>query len=469
MQYYRCFKNFGGSRTFPPVMPFMSNTMPHVGPISPIAPTFPVMNSMETSYGPFTSGPISPPTWNTIPQTYPFTFFPYPYSTRRWVDKDVYEDGTEYGPEGEMESLTTMSPYAPPTMYPTGNFPISPYNSFPFWHPFFGGNTNPWMTKVKEDYRGPEREYTWGESVGDKTVGNRTTSQWVGKKYWMGDKMTTPYMMGDRMTTPYMMGDKMTPFMMGVNRMNPRMPSTMTGNRWWNDRTWSDRWVPDRWWNDRLVPDRLSPTFEMQRGMTTGCYSVYCPDGSYMICYPNGWCCIIHPNGLTSYLPFIPTFPNVTGYPTFNSPWFPTPFSGTGMNYPALMPPGPSGYNKWSEIEDPQNKNSIRAWFDSWISGEIPIEQLTREDCIGIALYYKRECGITFQQLAEKLNRSEIWTVCALMGQHRLTFKESETICDVLGVDIKFRNNMCKLLSKEPYRCALCVRSPVPFHCHYLH
>jgi len=444
------FKNFGfGGRTFPYVTP---NVMPNVSPVPTIMPTvcptstfWPttrVMNSMAPGV-PLVNCPITPSISNTFPLTStlhcPFIPYPYLYGLRRWLDRDVYEDEMVYDPECDMESASTglspFSSYIPPIMYPTICPPISPYGN-PFWYP--------WI-KMNEDYRVPEREYTWGEPVagdrmvGSKVYGNRMTSRWLGGKPWMGDKMTTPIM----------------PMTYGMNRMGTRMMSTMTGNRW--------------------TPDRLST---MSGPFTrSGMNTVNYPDGSCMTWYPNGWCCFTNPNGLTTYLPFVPPILNSTGFSSsmtpfnFGNPYlFQTPFSGMGMSTPALMPPGPNTYNNWLgyESEDPQFKNSFRAWFDGWITGEFPLEQMTREDCIGILLYYRRECCMTFHQLAEKLNRSELWTICAFFGQHRLTWNESETVCEVLGVDKKLRSSICKLLSKEPARCSFCLRSPVPFHCHYL-
>jgi len=480
-------KTFGfGGRSFPYVMPnvmpsvsTVPTIMPTVSPTSTFWPTTRVMNSMTTGV-PLVNCPITTPV-STL--QYPFIPYPYLYGLGRWMDKDVYEDEMVYDPEGDMDRMSPMSPYVPPIMYPTTCPPISPYG-YPLWYP--------WI-KMNEDYRVPEREYTWGEPVvgdkmvGSKVYGNRMTSRWLGGKSWMGDRMTTPIM----------------PMMYGMNRMGTRMMSTMTGNRW--------------------MTDRLSP---MSMPFTrSGMNTVNYPDGSCMTCYPNGWCCFTNTNGLTTYLPFIPPFLNPTGFsssmtpfnyptgftgsmPPFNCPTgftgsmppfnyptgfsgsmppfnYPTgftgsmtpftgsmaPFTGMGMSTPSLMPPGLNTYSNWLgyESEDPQFKSSLRAWFDCWITGEFPLEQMTREDCIGILLYYRRECCMTFHQLAEKLNRSELWTICAFFGQHRLTWTECETVCEVLGVDKKLRSWICKLLNKEPSRCSFCLRNPVPFHCHYLH
>src|SRR5215217_5684138 len=60
--------------------------------------------------------------------------------------------------------------------------------------------------------------------------------------------------------------------------------------------------------------------------------------------------------------------------------------------------------------------------------------QMRREEAIERVLDAKREKGLTFSQLAEKIGRPKVWTTAALLGQHPMNAEEAQVACDVLGL-----------------------------------
>src|SRR5688500_8985474 len=60
--------------------------------------------------------------------------------------------------------------------------------------------------------------------------------------------------------------------------------------------------------------------------------------------------------------------------------------------------------------------------------------QMNREEATERVLEAKREKGLTFSQLAEKVGQPKVWTTAALLGQHPMSAEEAQTACDVLGL-----------------------------------
>src|SRR5215203_3108346 len=60
--------------------------------------------------------------------------------------------------------------------------------------------------------------------------------------------------------------------------------------------------------------------------------------------------------------------------------------------------------------------------------------QMGREEATEKVLEAKRENGLTFSQLAEKVGRPKVWITAALLGQHPMSAEEAQTACDVLGL-----------------------------------
>src|SRR5215207_3896698 len=60
--------------------------------------------------------------------------------------------------------------------------------------------------------------------------------------------------------------------------------------------------------------------------------------------------------------------------------------------------------------------------------------QMRREEATERILEAKREKGLTFSQLAEKVGRPKVWTTAALLGQHPMSAEEAQVACDVLGL-----------------------------------
>lgn len=60
---------------------------------------------------------------------------------------------------------------------------------------------------------------------------------------------------------------------------------------------------------------------------------------------------------------------------------------------------------------------------------------MRREDATDLILEAKREKGLTFEAIAEKVGRHKVWTTAALLGQHPMSAEEAEAVTDVLDLD----------------------------------
>jgi len=102
-----------------------------------------------------------------------------------------------------------------------------------------------------------------------------------------------------------------------------------------------------------------------------------------------------------------------------------------------------------------------KKYLDTYLpeNGKSDMEVLTRREAVWLLLCAKKVAGITFTDIAKKINRSEFWTTSALLGQQPLTKEESETIIDMLQLDKrmekKYREKIILLLTEPPLRGSL--------------
>ncbi len=90
-------------------------------------------------------------------------------------------------------------------------------------------------------------------------------------------------------------------------------------------------------------------------------------------------------------------------------------------------------------------KSTPRSTVNSWTSSErkSPPEKvvnqkgshMNREEATELILEAKREKGLTFEMIANKVGKHKIWTTAALYGQHPMSEDEAETVVDLLGLD----------------------------------
>jgi len=76
---------------------------------------------------------------------------------------------------------------------------------------------------------------------------------------------------------------------------------------------------------------------------------------------------------------------------------------------------------------------------------------MDREQATEEILEAKREKGLTFTAIAEKLGKPKVWTTAALLGQHPLGKDEAETVADLLGLD----GGVAGVLQEVPMRGSL--------------
>src|SRR5829696_6529649 len=59
---------------------------------------------------------------------------------------------------------------------------------------------------------------------------------------------------------------------------------------------------------------------------------------------------------------------------------------------------------------------------------------MIREEATEQILEAKKQKGLTFEAIAQKVGRPKVWTTAALLGQHPMSAEEAQTACDVLGL-----------------------------------
>lgn len=59
---------------------------------------------------------------------------------------------------------------------------------------------------------------------------------------------------------------------------------------------------------------------------------------------------------------------------------------------------------------------------------------MKREVCTAMVLEAKQEKQITYQQIAEAINRNVVWAASAILGQNTLDANEAKIVCEILGL-----------------------------------
>ncbi len=59
---------------------------------------------------------------------------------------------------------------------------------------------------------------------------------------------------------------------------------------------------------------------------------------------------------------------------------------------------------------------------------------MNREEATAEILEAKKERGLTFEAIAQKVGRHKVWTTAALLGQHPMSAEEAETVMDLLDL-----------------------------------
>jgi cyanate lyase len=83
--------------------------------------------------------------------------------------------------------------------------------------------------------------------------------------------------------------------------------------------------------------------------------------------------------------------------------------------------------------------------------------QMRREEATERVLEAKREMGLAFSQLAEKVGRPKVWTTAALLGQHPMSADEAQAACNALGLG----EEVAAALQEIPMRGSLDTEIPV--------
>jgi cyanate lyase len=60
---------------------------------------------------------------------------------------------------------------------------------------------------------------------------------------------------------------------------------------------------------------------------------------------------------------------------------------------------------------------------------------MTRDVCTALVLEAKTESKISYQQIADAINRNIVWTTSALLGQNTFDATEAKTVCELLKLD----------------------------------
>jgi cyanate lyase len=74
-----------------------------------------------------------------------------------------------------------------------------------------------------------------------------------------------------------------------------------------------------------------------------------------------------------------------------------------------------------------------------------------RKEATGLILEAKKESGLTFEAIANKVGKHKVWTTAALMGQHPMPADEADTVVDLLGLD----SEVSRALQEFPMRGSL--------------
>ncbi|WP_297391678.1 cyanase [Acidiferrobacter sp.] len=73
---------------------------------------------------------------------------------------------------------------------------------------------------------------------------------------------------------------------------------------------------------------------------------------------------------------------------------------------------------------------------------------MTRQDLTERIIEAKREKGLSFKTLAERVGRSEVWTTAALLGQMGMGEAEAAAAAQALGLDARAQALLCECPTK---------------------
>lgn len=60
---------------------------------------------------------------------------------------------------------------------------------------------------------------------------------------------------------------------------------------------------------------------------------------------------------------------------------------------------------------------------------------MIREEATELILEAKKQKGLTFEAIAQKVGRHKVWTTAALLGQHPMSAEEADAVGDLLDLD----------------------------------
>jgi cyanate lyase len=81
---------------------------------------------------------------------------------------------------------------------------------------------------------------------------------------------------------------------------------------------------------------------------------------------------------------------------------------------------------------------------------------MNRKEATEKILEAKREKGLTFEAIAQKVGRHKVWTTAALLGQHPMSSEEADVVVDLLALGPE----VARALQEIPMRGSL--ESDVP-------
>ena len=86
---------------------------------------------------------------------------------------------------------------------------------------------------------------------------------------------------------------------------------------------------------------------------------------------------------------------------------------------------------------------------------------MDREECTEVILEAKREKGISFQELADRVGRHVVWTTAAIMGQATMDKAEASALAGGLGLADEVADEVADALQQIPMKGSLDADVPV--------
>ncbi len=82
---------------------------------------------------------------------------------------------------------------------------------------------------------------------------------------------------------------------------------------------------------------------------------------------------------------------------------------------------------------------------------------MNREEATEQILEAKKAKGLTFEAIAQKVDKHKVWTTAALLGQHPMSAEDADTVVDLLDLD----SEVAEALQEIPLRGSLDQDVPV--------